>query len=129
MDAGAKITYKCPNCFFLPSITGRKENLNQYLKNVNVTPIDVEKKQLDTFCGETFVPSKLDLKSPKMRSAVISALKKIAFISNSNLKRNADTLICKENISDESIEWLDGMKHLIPEKCKLSYLKKHCYFL
>ena len=29
--------------FFLPSTTDRKESLNQYLKNVNITPIDVEK--------------------------------------------------------------------------------------
>ena len=56
-----------------------------------------------------------------MRSAVISALKEIAIIPNSNLKGNADRLICRENISDESIEWLDGMKHSIPEKFKLSY--------
>ena len=72
--------------FFLPSITDRKGNLNQYFKSVNVTPVDVEKKQLHTFCGESFDPSKLNLKSAKMRSAVISALKEIAFISNSNLK-------------------------------------------
>ena len=31
--------------FFLPSITDRKESLNRYLKNVNITPIDVDKKQ------------------------------------------------------------------------------------
>ena len=90
--------------FFLPSITDRKESLNQYLKNVNITPIDVDKKQLDTLCGETFDPSKLELKSAKMRSVVISILKEIASISNLNLKRNADTLMCKENTSDRSVE-------------------------
>ena len=107
--------------FFLPSITDRKKSLNQYLKNVNITPIDVDKKQLDTLCGETFDPSKLELKSAKMRSVVISILKEIASISNSNLKRNADTLMCKENISDESVEWVNGVNCSIPEKIKLSY--------
>ena len=107
--------------FFVPSITDRKESLHQYLKNVNITPIDVHKKQLDTLCGETFDPSKLDLKSAKMGSVVISVLKETASISNSNLKRNSDTLICKENISDESVEWANAVNRSIPEKFKLSY--------
>ena len=80
-----------------------------------------KKKQFDTLCGETFDPSKLDSKSPKMRSAVLNTLKKIASISNSNLKRNADTIMCRENISDKSVEWLNSMDHSIPEKFKLSY--------
>ena len=46
--------------FFLPSITDRKENSNQYLESVNITPVDLKKKQLYTFCGEAFDPSKLD---------------------------------------------------------------------
>ena len=58
-----------------------------------------------------------------MRSAVISALKEVASVSNANLKRNADTLMCKENISDESVEWLNGVSRSIPEKFKLSYQK------
>ena len=86
-----------------------------------MAPIDVEKTQLDTFCGESFDPSKLESNSPKMRSAVISALKEIAIVSNSNLKRNADALIFNENFSDKSIEWLEGFKLSIPEKFKLSY--------
>ena len=107
--------------FFLSSITHRKENLNQYLENVNLTPADVDKKKLDTLCGEPFDPSKLDFESAKMRSAVISALKEIASISNSNLKRNAETLMCKENISDESIEWVCGVNRSRPKKFKLSF--------
>ena len=64
--------------FFFPS------NLSETL-----TPINVNKKKLDTLCdGEPFDPSKLDSKSPKMRSVVISMLEEIATISNSNLKRN-----------------------------------------
>ena len=80
-----------------------------------------KKKQLDTLCGGTFNPSKPDTKSPCMKSAVISALKEIASVSNANLKRNADTLMCKENISDESVELLNGVSRSIPEKFKLSY--------
>ena len=78
--------------FFLPSITDRKENLNQYLKNVNITPVDVDKKKLDTLCGEPFDASKLDFESTKMRAVVISVLKEIASISNLNPKRNHPSL-------------------------------------
>ena len=90
---------------------------------MNTTPLDVGKKQLDTYCGigETFDPSKRESKSARMRSAVIDALKEIASVSNSNLKRNADALMCKENISDASVEWLNGVKRSIPEKFKVSY--------
>ena len=107
--------------FFLPAITDRKESLNQYLENVNITPVDVDKKKLDTLCGKPFDPSRLDFESVKMRSAVISALKEIASLTNSNLKRNADALMCKENISYDAIEWVDGINHSIPKKFKLSY--------
>ena len=107
--------------FFLPSITDRKENLNQYLKNVNITPVDVDKKKLDAFCSEPFHPSELDFHSTKIRLAVISTPKEIASISSSNLIRNANTLMCKESISYESIEWVDGINHSMPKKVKLSY--------
>ena len=56
-----------------------------------------------------------------MRSAIISELKEIATISNSNLKRNTNILMCKENISEDSIEWIEDVKRSIPEKFKLIY--------
>ena len=102
--------------FFLPSIADGKESLNE-----NLTLLNLEKKELDTLCGEPFDPRKLDSKSPKMRSTVISMLEEIASISNSNLKRNADTPMCKENISDESVKWVDAVNRSIPEQFKLSY--------
>ena len=104
--------------FCLPSITDRKESLKQYFKNVNIRLIDEDKKKLDTLSGETFDPSKLGSKSPKMRSVVMSTLKEIASILNSNLKKNADTLTCKEKISNESVEWVDVVNCSIPEKFK-----------
>ena len=76
---------------------------------------------METLCGEVFDPSKFDSKSPKMRSAVINALKEFASVSNMDLKRNAETLMYKKNISDEYVEWLNGVNHLISEKFILSY--------
>ena len=56
---------------FLPSITDRGESINQYLKNVSISPLDVEKKkQLDNWCGVgvDFDPSKLEIKSTEIWS-------------------------------------------------------------
>ena len=47
--------------FFLPSITDRAEDINQYLKNVSITPIDIKQEQLNVWTHNTlFDPSKLD---------------------------------------------------------------------
>ena len=88
-------------------------------------PLDVE-KQLGNWCGvgQNFAPNKLDLKSvdsDKMRKGIINALKHIVSVSNSNLLRNADGFLCREGVSDRSVEWLHGVKCSIPEKFKFSY--------
>ena len=47
--------------FLLTAITGQSEEINQYLENVSISPIDISQKQLGTCCGTKFDPSKLDL--------------------------------------------------------------------
>ena len=44
--------------FFLPSITDRSEDINQYLKNVSISPIDITQKQFDDWAGCEFKPCK-----------------------------------------------------------------------
>ena len=47
--------------FFLPSVTDRSEEINQYLKNVNISPIDINYGQLNAWSAESnFNPAKLD---------------------------------------------------------------------
>ena len=55
-----------------------------------------------------------------MKKAVVKALEHIASVSNTNLVRNADRLLCRKN-SDSEVEWVDGVKRMIPEKFKISY--------
>ena len=39
------------NYFFLPAITDRSEEINQYLNNVSISPIDITQKQLGGWSG------------------------------------------------------------------------------
>ena len=39
------------NYFFLPVITDRSEEINQYLNNVSISPIDITQKQLGGWSG------------------------------------------------------------------------------
>ena len=107
----------------MPSITERSEGINQYLKNVNISPFDLTKKQLDKWAETEFNPSKLevpDLETVKMKKAVVKAIEHIASVSKTNLVRNADGILCRKS-SDSEAEWANDVKRMIPEKSKLSY--------
>ena len=107
----------------LPSITDRSKEINQYLKNVSISPFDITQKQLDIWAGSSFVPSKIemsDLETPKIKQAIVKALEHIVGVSNTNLVRNTDGLLCRKNSASE-VEWVDGVKRVIPEKYKISY--------
>ena len=109
--------------FYLPSITDRSEEINQYLKNVNISPFDVTQKQLDIWAGLTFMPNKLemsDLETSKMEQAVVKSLEHTPGVSNTNLVCNTDGLLCRKSSSSE-VECVDGVKRVIPEKYKISY--------
>ena len=48
--------------FFLPSITDCSEEVNQYLKNVSITPLDITQEQLNVWAQNShFDPAKLDM--------------------------------------------------------------------
>ena len=110
--------------FYLPSITDRSEEVNQYLKNVNISSFDLSQKQLNVWSGGVdFIPSKLeikDLETPKIRQGVVKVLEHIASVSNTKLVRNADSFLCRKSSASE-VQWLDGAKRMMPEKYKISY--------
>ena len=126
MIESGEVNMKMPQLFsYLPSITDRSADINQYLKNVSISPFDVTKKQLDiwTGSGQEFIPSKLDmsdLETSKMKQTVVKALEHIAGVSNTNIVRNVDGLLCRKSSSSE-VGWVDGVKRVIPEKFKSSY--------
>ena len=47
--------------FFLPAITERSEDINQYLNNVSISTIDITQSQLNDWSGTKSDISKLDL--------------------------------------------------------------------
>ena len=80
--------------YFLPSITDRSEEINKYLNNVSVTPIDITQDQLNTSTNSKDVnPAELDLFGVNKKITANSVIKSLNYmndISNSNLTINAD---------------------------------------
>ena len=102
----------------------RSEEINQYLKNVSISPIDVKQKQLNAWTQNgQFDPSKLDFYGEEKKlatEAVINCLKHICFVSNSNLVRNADSLLSRRK-EDVPVDWIGASKVRAPaEKFKVS---------
>lgn len=47
--------------FFLPSVTDRSEEINQYLQNFSITPINIKQQQQNAWAQNgVFKPAKLD---------------------------------------------------------------------
>ena len=87
--------------YFLPSFTNRSEEINKYLNNVSITPIDDSQDQLNTWAETVFNPAELDLfgmNKTIMVNAVIKCLKYMNDISNSNLTRNADGVLSRQEV-------------------------------
>ena len=60
--------------FFLPSITDRSEEINQYISCVNIHPFDIDEKEI----GADFNPCRLDFageKKPQTTESVFNVLK------------------------------------------------------
>ena len=93
--------------FFLPSITDRSETVNKYLSNISISPLDIKQEQLNCWADNVkFDPQKLDffdVDRNMMTEVVVKCLKHVAPLSNSNLLRNADGLLCKKK-ADVNVE-------------------------
>ena len=87
--------------FFLPSTTDHKEKINKFFNNVHLHPIDCAYEDFSSYSlkKKTFYPQHLDSRFSEEREAakeiVLSYFKHIAETSNSNLIRNANSLIAK----------------------------------
>ena len=111
--------------FFLPPITDRSKDVNQYLKNGSITPLDIKQDQLNVWAqNSNFDPAKLDMyggEKKVMADAILSCLKHVALVSNSNLVQNADGLLCRRK-EDVAVYSVGGSKvRAPPEKFKLPY--------
>ena len=81
--------------YYLPSISDRKEEINQYKSNVSLVPTDVTLEFINSFSSEkqyNFRPDLLNSRDDKVREPHVKVLrelfKHIAIYSNQNLERN-----------------------------------------
>ena len=107
--------------FFLPSITNRSEDINQYLL-VSISTVNITEFQLNNWAGTKFHPSKLDLfgLEKNMTNRVVKCLKHMNDMSNSNIVRNADSLLSRKEV-EVPVDWIgENKKRVPPQKFKVS---------
>ena len=109
--------------YFLPSISDRKEEINQHKNNVSLFPIDITLDFIESFSAEkiSFKPDLLNSSDEKERKPQTEMLyglfKHIATMSNQNLERN----IAHLNITQgrHEMEWSNSK--FDSSKFKLTY--------
>ena len=115
---------------FLPSATDHKEKINKFFNNVYLHLIDCAYEDFSNYSlkTKTFYPQHLDSRFPEEREAakeiVLSYFKHIAEISNSNLIRNANSFIAKNEVKidpDVEFSWISEIHPQNQTKFKLGY--------
>ena len=117
--------------FYLPSITDRKEKINQFRDNDSLNPIDCSLDFLNSFSPDsnvTFQPHLLNLNDPEKRDLQAELLYKffrqLAETNNAKLIRNADCLLAsnKDGRDNSAIAWVGPNKQRYDAtKFKLTY--------
>ena len=111
--------------YFLPSISDRKESINQWKNNPSLVPIDLTINFIQTFSSqnEKFQPDLLNSSDNKLRDPQVEmpygVFKHIAQVSNQNLERNIAYLNLKQNRSSDEMEWSNN--RFDSSKFKLTY--------
>ena len=111
--------------FFLPSVSDRKETINQWKNNPCLTPIDINIDFIESFSSqnEKFQPNLLNSDDNKLRDPQVEMLygllKNMAQISNQNLQRNIAHLNLKQNRNTSEMEC--SSSRFDSSKFKLTY--------
>ena len=111
--------------YFLPSVSDRKEAINQHKKIVSISPVDVSLELIESFSsqGALFKPDLLNSSKKEERKPQTEMLyglfKHIAKLSNQNLERNIAHLNILQNRSSSEMEWSN--KKFDSSKFKLTY--------
>ena len=102
--------------FYLPSITDRKETMNQYCDNVNFNLVDCSLELLSSFS-----PDKIDFK-PHLLNSVVAELRNLQVemvynifrqmteTNNGNLMQNADYLLASHKQDNSKFFWVSQTK-------------------
>ena len=111
--------------YFLPSVSDRKEAINQHKNNVSLSPVDVSLELIESFSsqGALFKPdllnsSKKEERKPQTEMSY-GLFKHIAKLSNQNLERNIGHLNILQNRSSSEMEWSN--KKFDSSKFELTY--------
>ena len=111
--------------YFLPSISDRKESINQWKNNPSLVPIDFTIDFIQSFStqNEKFRRDLLNSTDSKLRDPQVemlySVFRHIAQVSNQNLERNIAYLNLKQNRSSTEMEWSNN--RFDSSKFKLTY--------
>ena len=111
--------------YYLPSISDRKETINQWKNNPSLVPIDFSIAFIESFSpqNEKFRPDLLNSRDNKLRDPQLEMLnglfKHMAQISNQNLERNIAYLNLKQNRNSIEMEWSNN--RFDSSKFKLTY--------
>ena len=111
--------------YFLPSISDRKETINQWKNNPSLVPIDFTIDFIESFStqNEKFRPDLLNSTDNKVREPQVEMLygvfKHMAQVSNQNLERNIAYLNLKQNRNSNEMEWSNNK--FDSSKFKLTY--------
>ena len=109
--------------YFLPSVSDRKEEINQHKNNVSLFPIDITLDFIESFSAEkvSFRPDLLNTSDEKERKPQVEMLyglfNHIAKVSNQNLERNIVHLNITQGRS--TMEWSNSK--FDSSKFKLTY--------
>ena len=101
-------------CFYLPSITDRKEAINKYKDMFSLVPVTSSISDISAFSPEDyfFDPSHLDQVGKNLecaRETLYAYFKNFAKVSNSNLIQNVYALMKKKGIDHSSLKWAPSM--------------------
>ena len=110
--------------YYLPSISDRKEEVNQYKSNVSLVPTDVTIEFINSFSSEKNYKFRPDLlNSKELREPHVKVLRElfrhIANFSNQNLERNVLHLNMKADRDSTKMEW--STTRFDSSKFKLTY--------
>ena len=125
-ESSSKTDVRSSLFYFLPSISERKESVNQFKNNVSLMPYDISLELIESFSplkDVLFKPHLLNSVKEEERKPQTEMLyglfKHIAQISNQNLERNIVHLNLLQNRSASEMEWSN--KKFDSSKFKLTY--------
>ena len=113
-------------CFYLPSITDRKEPINRYKDQVSLIPVTSSVGDIQHFSpeGYEFDTSHLDQTGKSCenaRATLYSYFQNVAKVSNANLIQNVYALVKKKNIDHASFKWAPSMPQSKVNYSKFSF--------